>query len=155
MLRIAQGAAGLETLAGFALGQRWVIAADRRSLRRLAERSVFEPEVAACFGALAEGEALAAERLGAFAAACGVDEELAQGHESLPGCQACPAYIAWLAPGGVPADVVLALTEQLLGVGRLLRGDRRGTATDVCRRATRPCSGTRRHSWSRAGSGPD
>ncbi|MET9383276.1 transcriptional regulator [Streptomyces sp. NPDC002928] len=115
--RIAQGAAGLGTLAALALEQRWVIAADRRSFLHLAERSVSEPEAAAYFGALAEGEALAAERLGAFAAACGVDEERAQGHEPLPGCQAYPAYVAWLALGGAPADVVLVLTANFSAWG--------------------------------------
>ncbi|MDN0200217.1 transcriptional regulator [Streptomyces sp. S.PNR 29] len=104
---IARGAATRDTLALLALEQRWVIAADRRAFLHLAERD--GEEAAGFFGALAEGEALAGERLGAFAAACGVDEARTAAYEPLPGCQTYPAYVAWLALNASPADVVLAL----------------------------------------------
>ncbi|CAL9587226.1 hypothetical protein SUDANB6_05184 [Streptomyces sp. enrichment culture] len=106
---VAQGAAGRDTLAALALEQRWVIAADRRAFQYLAQRAAAEPETAAYFTTLAEGEALAAERLEAFAAACGVTEERAVAYDPLPGCQAYPAYAAWLALNGSPAETVLAL----------------------------------------------
>ncbi|GGL87233.1 hypothetical protein GCM10010129_33820 [Streptomyces fumigatiscleroticus] len=106
---IARGAADRDTLAALALEQRWVIASDRRSFLHLAQRCADRPEAAAFFTALAGGEELAAERLVAFAAACGVDEARAAAHEPLAGCQAYPAYVAWLALNGSPADVVLAL----------------------------------------------
>lgn len=106
---VARGAAGRDTLAALALEQRWVIAADRRSFQYLAERAAEVPETAAWFTALAEGEALAGERLEAFAAACGVTEERAVAYDPLPGCQAYPAYVAWLALNGSPAEVVVAL----------------------------------------------
>jgi hypothetical protein len=115
---IARGAADRRTtLAALALEQRRVIPADRRSFLHLAERSADEPEAAAFFTTLAEGEALAGERLEAFAAACGVDETRARDHEPLPGCQAYPAYVAWLALNGSPADVVLALTANFSAWG--------------------------------------
>jgi pyrroloquinoline quinone (PQQ) biosynthesis protein C len=106
---VARGAAGRDTLTALTLEQRWVIAADRRSFQYLAERAADAPKTAAYFATLAEGEALAGERLEAFAAACGVTEERAVGHDPLPGCQAYPAYVAWLALNGSPAEVVLAL----------------------------------------------
>jgi hypothetical protein len=107
---IARGAAPRDTLAALALEQRWVIAADHRSFLHLTERAAEEPEAAAFFATLAEGEALAGERLSAFAEACGVDEARATAYHPRPGCQAYPAYVAWLALNASPTDVVLALT---------------------------------------------
>ncbi|MFC5218154.1 transcriptional regulator [Streptomyces coerulescens] len=95
------------TLAALALEQSRVIPADRRAFLHLAQRSA---SAAPFFTLLAEGEALAGERLGAFAAACGVTEEQAAGHEPLPGCQAYPAFVAWLALNAAPAEAVFALT---------------------------------------------
>jgi hypothetical protein len=106
---LARGAAHRDTLAALALEQRWVIPADRRAFEYLAHRTAGSPDTAAYFTALAEGEAIAAEKLEGFAAACGVGEERAVKHAPLPGCQAYPAYIAWLAVNGSPAETVLAL----------------------------------------------
>ncbi|MPY56630.1 thiaminase II/PqqC family protein [Streptomyces spongiae] len=115
---IARGAAERDTLAALALEQRQVIAADLRSFRHLAERSAAEePASAPFFAMLAEGEEVAAQRLGAFAEACGVDEARASAYEPLPGCQAYPSYVAWLALGGGPADVVLALSANFSAWG--------------------------------------
>jgi hypothetical protein len=107
---IARGAARRSTLAALAHEQRHVIAADRRAFLHLAERPDAGPESAAFFALLAAGEALAQDRLGAYAAACGADEARAAAYEPLADCQAYPAYVAWLALNGSPADVVLALS---------------------------------------------
>ncbi|MFH8493310.1 thiaminase II/PqqC family protein [Streptomyces coeruleorubidus] len=116
--RIADGTAPRSTLAALALEQSWVIPADRRAFLHLAERSATtDPEAAAFFRTLAEGEELAGERLDAFARACGVDEAEAASYEPLPGCQAYPAYVAWLALNASPADVVLALTANFSAWG--------------------------------------
>ncbi|MFD5130163.1 transcriptional regulator [Streptomyces olindensis] len=113
--RIAAGTAPRATLAALALEQTWVIPADRRAFEFLAERSaVTDPEAAAFFTTLAQGEALAGERLTAFARACGADEA---SYEPLPGCQAYPAYVAWLALNASPPDVVLALTANFSAWG--------------------------------------
>lgn len=104
---IADGEADPATLAALALEQSRVIPADRRAFLHLARRSA---SAAPFFTLLAEGEVVAGERLGAFADACGVTEERAAAHEPLPGCQAYPAYVAWLALNAEPAEVVLALT---------------------------------------------
>ncbi|MGP2439016.1 transcriptional regulator [Streptomyces sp. JW3] len=106
---LARGAVSRDTLAALALEQRWVIAADRRAFEYLAHRADDTPDVAAYFTALAEGEALAARKLEAFAAACGVGESRSVSHEPLPGCQSYPAYVAWLALNGSPAETVLAV----------------------------------------------
>lgn len=116
---IARGGARPETLAALALEQRLVIAADHRSFAHLAERALAggEPASAAFFTLLARGEELAGERLGAFAGACGVDEARSAAYEPLPGCQAYPAYVSWLALNGSPADVVLALHANFSAFG--------------------------------------
>ncbi|MEU6911668.1 transcriptional regulator [Streptomyces olindensis] len=113
--RIAAGTAPRAALAALALEQTWVIPADRRAFEHLAVRSEgTDPEAAAFFTALAQGEALAGERLVAFARACDAREA---SYEPLPGCQAYPAYVAWLALNAAPADVVLALTANFSAWG--------------------------------------
>jgi hypothetical protein len=124
---IARGAARRDTLAALALEQRQVIAADRRAFLHLAERSAGKgpdtesepagPECAVFFGMLAEGEALAQDRLDAYAAACGVDASREAAYEPLADCQAYPAYVAWLALNGSPAVVVLALSANFAAWG--------------------------------------
>ncbi|MFJ4276449.1 transcriptional regulator [Streptomyces massasporeus] len=116
--RIADGTAPLTTLAALALEQTWVIPADRRAFEFLAARGeATDPRAAAFFTALAEGEALAGERLTAFTRACGVDEPGETSYEPLPGCQAYPGYVAWLALNASPADAVLALTANFSAWG--------------------------------------
>ncbi|MFJ5533319.1 transcriptional regulator [Streptomyces sp. NPDC093261] len=105
---VARGAAQPATLAALALEQREVIAADRRAFLHLSERSRDEPACAAYFAALADGEGVAQNRLGAYASVCRADEA-ADTYESPADCQGYPAYVAWLALNGEPADVVLAL----------------------------------------------
>ncbi|MFI1366340.1 thiaminase II/PqqC family protein [Streptomyces griseochromogenes] len=114
---ISRGEASRETLAVLALEQRWVIAADRRSFLHLAERAAATPTAAAFFTSLAEGESLAAERLTAFAEACGVTAERTRTYDPLPGCQAYPAYVSWLALNASPADAILALTANFSAWG--------------------------------------
>ncbi|MGW6544981.1 thiaminase II/PqqC family protein [Streptomyces massasporeus] len=116
--RIAEGTAPLTVLAALALEQTWVIPADRRAFESLAARGeATDPRAAAFLTALAEGEALAGERLTAFTRACGVDEPGEASYEPLPGCQAYPAYVAWLALNASPADAVLALTANFSAWG--------------------------------------
>jgi len=114
---IARGAARRSTLAGIALEQGHVIAADRRAFLHLAQRPDAGPESAAFFAMLAEGESLAGGRLAAYAAGCGVDEASAAAYEPLADCQAYPAYVAWLALNGSPAEVVLALSANFAAWG--------------------------------------
>ncbi|MEV0321679.1 transcriptional regulator [Streptomyces sp. NPDC050658] len=117
--RLADGTADRSAITALALEQRSVIPADRRSFAHLATRSIAagEPECAAFFRTLAEGETLAQDRLGALLAACGVDKAEAEAYRPTAGCQAYPAYVAWLALNGEPADVVLALTANFAAWG--------------------------------------
>ncbi|GGR29235.1 transcriptional regulator [Streptomyces netropsis] len=126
---IEAGAAPRETIAAFALEQHHIITGDRGSFRRLAERAAgTHPAVADFFTSLVRGEDVALDRLGALAGACGLDGTAVRAYEPLAGCQAYPAYTAWLALHAEPADVVVALTANFAAwggycatVGRALR----------------------------------
>ncbi|WP_308312611.1 transcriptional regulator [Streptomyces sp. ISL-11] len=124
---IAAGEAPREVIGALALEQHHIIASDRRSFLHLAERAAL-PAVTGFFRSLAQGEGLALDHLGPLAAACGLDERAVGAHEPLPGCQAYPAYVAWLALGAEPADAVVALSATFATwsgycatVGRALR----------------------------------
>ncbi len=112
---VERGEAPVGILAVPALEQRWVIPADRAAFEHLAAR--VGSASAAFFGALAAGEESAAGHLTAVAEACGVTAERARGYGPRAGCQACPAYVAWLALNASPADVVVALTANFSAWG--------------------------------------
>ncbi|MFF8770693.1 transcriptional regulator [Kitasatospora sp. NPDC015120] len=112
---VAQFAAGrgrLAVLAELAAQQRRVITSDRRSLLLLATRCADEP-LGAWFARLADGESAALRTLPALAAACGP----AAAGAPLPGCQAYPAYLAWLALNGRPPAVAAALVANFAAWG--------------------------------------
>ncbi|MFI6108382.1 transcriptional regulator [Streptomyces sp. NPDC051310] len=114
---VAAGTAVRAVIGTLALEQRHIVAADRRSFLHLAQRAAGQPRCAEFFETLAEGETLALERLGALLTGCGLDEVAARAYEPQAGCQAYPAYVAWLALNGEPADVVLALSANFAAWG--------------------------------------
>lgn len=118
---IAAGEAPREVFTAFALEQQHIIASDRRSFRHLAGRAAAEPPVAAFFTFLADGETVALGHLDALAAACGLTDEQRADHEPRAGCQAYPAYAAWLALGAEPADAALALAVNFTAWGACCR----------------------------------
>jgi hypothetical protein len=107
------GRVPLESLRTFAGEQRAIITSDRRSFEHLAHRFPQPPE-GNVFREMAAGEADALRLLEAFAAAVGLGAD----YEPLAGCQAYPAYVAWLALNGSPADVALAFLANLESWGR-------------------------------------
>jgi hypothetical protein len=136
--RIAAGTAPREVFATFALEQHRIIAADRLSYLHLTLRAADAPPVAAFFAALGEGENLALDNLSGLAAVCDLDEKAFQSYEPRPGCQAYPAFSAWLALNAEPADAVIALTANFAAWGgycgtiaRALR-DRYGFPAEAC-----------------------
>ena len=114
---IAAGQAPPAVLGTLAMEQHLVVTSDRRSFLHLGERAGGHGPVAAFFGALADGESLAQGRLPALTSACGLSDVDVRGYEPLPGCQAYPAYAAWLALNGEPADVVVALAANFAAWG--------------------------------------
>ncbi len=93
----------------FCVEQSSIIASDRRSFEHLGARFP-EPPGGTFFRELAEGESKALSLLDGFAASVG---ERAEGYEPKPGCQAYPAFVAWLALNGGRADVALAFLVNL------------------------------------------
>ncbi|WP_042363986.1 hypothetical protein [Streptacidiphilus neutrinimicus] len=135
--RIADGSAPLRMLGELAAQQRRIIASDRRSFLVLAARCADAP-AGAYFAELASGESQALALLSPFADACGLDDAALRARAPLVGCQAYPAYLAWLALNGDPAGVVLALTANFAAWGgycataaRALR-ERYGFADEAC-----------------------
>lgn len=114
--RIQDGSAALRLLGGLAAQQRRIIASDRRSFLVLAARCADAP-AGAYFAELAAGESQALGLLAPFAAACGLNDAALRAHPPLAGCQAYPAYLAWLALNGEPAGIVLALTANFAAWG--------------------------------------
>lgn len=102
------GCVGTESLRRFASEQRAIITSDRASFAYLAKRFP-KPPAGAFFGTMADGETEALRLLESFSGAVGLSDE----YEPLPGCQAYPAYVAWLALNGSPADVALAFLANL------------------------------------------
>jgi thiaminase len=103
-------------LAAFAGEQNMITSSDRRSFALLASRFP-EPSAGDLFLSLSQGEGRALELLRVFAAAVGVDEAALQAREPLPGAQAYPSFVAWLALNGSRADVSLALLANLAAWG--------------------------------------
>ena len=113
LAELESGRVPLQTLRAFAGEQRAIITSDRRSFEHLAQRFP-QPPAGDLFREMAAGEAEALQLLEPFAAAVG----LADSYEPLAGCQAYPAYVAWLALNGAPADVAIAFLANLGTWGR-------------------------------------
>jgi hypothetical protein len=113
LAELEAGRVPLESLRAFAGEQRAIITSDRRSFEHLAQRFP-QPPAGDFFRDLAAGEAEALRLLEPFAAAVGLGAD----YEPLAGCQAYPAYVAWLALNGSPADVALAFLANLESWGR-------------------------------------
>jgi TENA/THI-4/PQQC family protein len=113
LAELEAGRVPVESLRAFAGEQRAIITSDRRSFGHLAQRFP-EPPAGGFFRDLAAGEAEALQLLERFAAAVGLGPD----YEPLAGCQAYPAYVAWLALNGSPADVALAFLANLESWGR-------------------------------------
>lgn len=113
LAELEAGRVARESLRAFAGEQRAIIASDRRSFEHLTHRFP-QPPAGDLFREMAAGEAEALRLLEPFAAAVGLGAD----YEPLPGCQAYPAYVAWLALNGSPADVALAFLVNLESWGR-------------------------------------
>jgi hypothetical protein len=106
------GAVSEEQLRAFAGEQYRVLRSDRRSFAQLAARYPDDPS-GVFFVARAAGEGEALARLIRFAAALGIGEDEMGAYEPRPGCQAYPAFVAWLALNGSRLDVALAFLVNL------------------------------------------
>lgn len=134
---IERGDAPLSVFGTIAAEESHIVRSDWRSLHLLASRST-EPAAREFFAGLAAGEGLALAKLPALAAAGGLDEAALRAYEPMAGCQAYPAYFAWLAMNAEPEDVILAVVANFAAwgdyCGRIATAmrDRYGLTDDAC-----------------------
>ncbi|OZM72287.1 transcriptional regulator [Amycolatopsis antarctica] len=114
---IAAGTAPRRVFGVIAAEELHIVPSDWRSFHTLAARSG-GLEARRYFGGLAGGEDLALAKLPALAAEAGMDEDDLRAYEPQAGCQAYPAYFAWLALNGDPAEVAVAITANFAAWGR-------------------------------------
>jgi thiaminase len=109
---VEEGRINREKLRLFAGEQYYVINSDLRSVALLVSRQGHGPNRDFFLGAL-QGEAAARDALLAFAKALEMSENDLRAYEPKPGCQAYPAYVAWLAAYGSAADFAAAFLVNL------------------------------------------
>lgn len=109
---LERGEVSRRALAAFAGEQLEIIPSDRRSFSVLAGRHPDDP-AGPYFIDMVAGEEAALEALESFAAAVGLTGARRRRYEPIPGCQAYPAYVAWLARDGGPAEVATAFLVNL------------------------------------------
>ena len=114
---VADGTAPLAAIGALAAEQHRILPSDRRSFLYAAARAADTP-AGEFFAGLAAGESAAIAALPALAAACGLDLAAVRAYQPLPGCQAYPAYVAWLALNAEPADMLLALVANFTAFGQ-------------------------------------
>jgi hypothetical protein len=113
---VVRGETPLTAIAALAAEEHHIVASDTRSFLHLAARAD-GPATTRFFTTLALGELLAAPLIPALAAAAGLDAAGLRDHRPTGGCQAYPAYVAWLALNADPAEAVLAMTANFAAWG--------------------------------------
>jgi hypothetical protein len=113
---IASGRFPRERLGAIAAEEYRIIPSDRRSFLFLAARFP-DPPAGDFFAGLAAGEGLAIPKLLAFARGVGWSERDLRDYQPLPGCQAYPSYVAWLALNASSGDAALALIANFAAWG--------------------------------------
>jgi hypothetical protein len=109
---VAEGRAPREGLGDLACEELLIVPSDKRSFAVLAARFPAPPSGDFFLG-LSQGEGIALTHLGAFAAALGLDPPVIAAYEPRAGCQAYPAYVAWLALNGSRSQAAMAVLANL------------------------------------------
>jgi hypothetical protein len=113
---VREGSAPRAALAALAAEEHRIVTSDWRSFLTLAARAT-DHAAREFFAGLAQGESAALKTLPALARAFGMDEDAVRNYEPQAGCQAYPAYLAWLALNAEPADVIVAVTANFAAWG--------------------------------------
>jgi hypothetical protein len=131
---ISAGRAPRAVFAAIAAEELRITRSDWRSSHAFAARAD-EPQARAFFGGLAPGEQRALGMLDALVAAAGADQGKVLPR---PGCQAYPAYVAWLALNGESSEVAAVIFANLAVFGRYCKAvaagmrEHYGFADDAC-----------------------
>ncbi|MFC3454129.1 transcriptional regulator [Amycolatopsis speibonae] len=107
---VEAGEAPREVFSAIAAEEYRIVRSDWRGFLHLASRAQ-EQNAREFFATLASGEGLALGKLPALA-------EEPPDFEPRAGCQAYPAFVAWLALNGEPADVIVAIVANFAAFGR-------------------------------------
>lgn len=102
--------------ATIAAEEKRIVPSDWRSFLTIASRCT-EPASRELFAGLAGGEALALSKLDDLCAAVDLSTAALRAYQPKAGCQAYPAYMAWLCLYGEPADVIVALLANFAAWG--------------------------------------
>lgn len=121
--RIVDGSAPRAVFTAIAGQELQIVPSDWRSLLALATRAA-TPAVRRWFAGVAAGEEAALDRLSSLARATGVEPDRLP--DPLPGCQAYPSYLCWLALNAAPAEAVVALATNFGAWGRYCADAARG-----------------------------
>lgn len=113
---VREGKTPRTALAALAAEEHRIVPSDWRSFLTLAGNAVDRP-AREFFAGLAQGEGVALDALPRLAGALGMDEDAVRAYEPTAGCQAYPAYLAWLALNAEPAEVVVAVTANFAAWG--------------------------------------
>ncbi|QWF78623.1 transcriptional regulator [Amycolatopsis sp. CA-230715] len=113
---IEQGRAPRSVFAALAAEEYRIVTSDWRSFLALASRAD-ERNAREFFAGLAQGEGIALGKLTALAGAMDLDDAALRAHRPRAGCQAYPAYVAWLALNVSPADAVVAMVSNFAAWG--------------------------------------
>jgi len=113
---VAEGRAPRERLGDLTCEELLIVPSDKRSFAVLAARFPASPSGEFFLG-LAQGEGVALTHLGALAAALGLDPPAIAAYEPRAGCQAYPAYVAWLALNGSQSQAAMAVLANLAAWG--------------------------------------
>ncbi|GAB3289486.1 hypothetical protein GCM10027563_26250 [Parasphingorhabdus pacifica] len=114
--RVQTGKVDRSTLAALAAEEHRIVASDWRSFLTLASNAPDQP-TREYFSGLAQGEGIALAALPPLAEALGMDAQAVRAYQPTAGCQAYPAYLAWLALNAEPAEVVVAVTANFAAWG--------------------------------------
>ncbi|MFD0488251.1 TENA/THI-4/PQQC family protein [Saccharopolyspora erythraea NRRL 2338] len=114
---VRDGRAPRAVLAALAAEEHRIVASDWRSFLTLAGRATDEP-TREFFAGLAQGEGVALKALPVLASALGMDREAVRAYRPQAGCQAYPAYVAWLALNAEPADAVVGVVANFAAWGQ-------------------------------------
>jgi hypothetical protein len=96
---IADGKAPRSVFRYIAAEEHRIVPSDWRSFLQLAARSD-DYGASDFFAGLAQGEGTALGKLSALNQAVGLDDKALREHQPLPGCQAYPSFMAWMALNG-------------------------------------------------------
>jgi hypothetical protein len=113
---IERGDAPRSVFGTIAAEESHIVLSDWRSLHHLASRAGSTPAREFLAG-VAQGEGLALALLPDLASAGGMSSADLAAYEPMAGCQAYPAYFAWLALNGEPADVILGVVANFAAWG--------------------------------------